>query len=45
MTLQQANQLLDRLRDGQLVPGHLVELALMVTGDLCPALPLEPGHE
>lgn len=45
MSLQQANQLLDRLRDGQPVPGYLVELALMATGDMCPALHQEPADE
>ena len=33
MTAEQAHKLLDRLRDGQLVPEYLVKLALVATGD------------
>jgi hypothetical protein len=33
MTAEDANKLLDRLRDGQLVPPYMIELALVATGD------------
>jgi hypothetical protein len=41
MTAEEAHKLLDRVRDGQLVPEYLVKLALVATGDK----PLEPSHE
>jgi hypothetical protein len=41
MTAEQAHKLLDRLREGQPVPTHLIELALVATGDK----PAEPGHD
>jgi len=41
MTPQEAHKLLDRVRDGQLVPEYLVGLALVATGDK----PLESSHE
>jgi hypothetical protein len=33
MTPQEAHKLLDMVRDGQLVPPYLIELALVATGD------------
>jgi len=33
MTAEQAHKLLDRVRDGQLVPPYMIELALVATGD------------
>jgi hypothetical protein len=33
MTAEEAHKLLDRLREGQLVPEYLVQLALVATGD------------
>ena len=41
MSQAEANKLLDRLREGQLVPLYLIELALVVTGDK----PAELGHD
>jgi hypothetical protein len=41
MTLQEAHKLLDMVRDGQLVPPYLIELALVATGDKTTRL----GHE
>jgi hypothetical protein len=41
MTPQEAHKLLDRVQDGQLVPPHLIELALVATGDKHAEL----GHE
>ena len=41
MTPQEAHKLLDRVRDGQLVPPYLIELALVATGDK----PAELGYE
>jgi hypothetical protein len=41
MSKAEANTLLDRVRDGQLVPPYLIELALVATGDK----PAELGHE
>ena len=34
MNIPQANKLLDRVKDGQPVPTHLIEYALFLTGDL-----------
>jgi hypothetical protein len=34
MTYQQAMQLLDRVRDGQHYPEHVITMALKMTGDL-----------
>jgi hypothetical protein len=41
MTPQEAHKLLDRVRDGQLVPLRLIKLALVATGDKTTRL----GHE
>ena len=41
MTQDEANKLLDMLREGQPVPKHLIELALVATGDK----PAEPSHD
>ena len=34
MNIPQANKLLDRVKDGQPVPTHLISYALFLTGDL-----------
>ena len=34
MTLQQAHQLLDQVKDGKNVPTYLITLALILTGDI-----------
>jgi hypothetical protein len=41
MSKAEAHKLLDRVRDGQLVPPYLIELALVATGDK----PAEASHE
>lgn len=35
MTHQQAMQLLDRVKDGQQYPEHVITQALRLTGDIC----------
>jgi len=34
VTREEANLVLDKVRDGQSVPAHVVDLALFFTGDL-----------
>ncbi len=41
MTAEEARKLLDRVREGRPVPLHLIELALVATGDK----PAESSHE